>query len=179
MTVLFQVAALHHQSLLAAIIALAATIHNGPGYPITDSQRLISGIVGNLASLGSDGSHDFVSQNYRNKGRASSGPGMNVGTTDGATGHFHQYAVFSDLGQGIMLYFEILPWGGHHGCSGGFFLHGRSLPKVSESRWCPSFKASKGGHRLSSAEVKLSRGIAGPQSLGNAEDGVASTFPQG
>jgi hypothetical protein len=27
--------------------------------------------------------------------------------------------------------------------------------------------------------VKLSRESAGPQSLGNAEDGVASAFPQG
>jgi len=37
---------------------------------------------------------------------------------------------------------------------------------MSESRGYPSFIATKGGHRLSSAEVKLSYTIANPVSVG-------------
>jgi hypothetical protein len=43
-------AALHHQAFFAAVVTLTAVIHNGPGNPIADLQRTISGIMGDAFS---------------------------------------------------------------------------------------------------------------------------------
>jgi hypothetical protein len=53
-------AALHHQTFFAAVIALAAIVHDGPSNPIADFQRTISGIMGDTFSQFYDLADDFM-----------------------------------------------------------------------------------------------------------------------
>jgi hypothetical protein len=62
MAVFFKMAALHHQTFFAAVVTLAAVIHNGPGNPIADFQRTISGIMGDAFSQRYDSADDFMPQ---------------------------------------------------------------------------------------------------------------------
>jgi hypothetical protein len=56
------VATLHHQPFLAAVVALAAIVHDGPGDSVADSQRTITGIMDYPFSQLYDFAYDFMSK---------------------------------------------------------------------------------------------------------------------
>ena len=137
-TVLFQMAALHHQALFPAVITFPAVVHDGPGDAIPHPQGAIPRIHGDARAEFDNPADNFVTQDDRNRRFSTARPGVKIRAADRAAGNPDQDAPGKDFRERIVPNFQLFLGLRHDGGPSCSCLHahlpcpsamGRSLKK--------------------------------------------------